>query len=959
MKGTTDREDQVGSESRRETWNTREVSPHTQVMNASPTRRLSSELQDALGWAQTADFAVSFVRMTGLQLLLPKMKSFAGRGGNLRVLTSTYLDVTEPQALRSLLVLDRVDTRLITPTDAGFHSKAYLFAASGDQQRAWVGSSNLTKGGLSTNLEWNLSARDSATCREATALFESLWTSTASRPLTRQDIDAYEAIRRERARSGLPEHDGLPALLHAAETANPGLIIPHQLQAEALAGLKQQRADGATRALVIAATGVGKTYLAAFDALAMGAKRVLFIAHRKDILVQAEAAFRRVLGYQPAEACLLFEGEEVGTQPFVFATVPTLARLVRSAHSFLESRFDYVVVDEFHHAEAGSWRQVLKVIKTRFLLGLTATPERADGRDILELCDFNIAYEVRLPQAIERKVLIPFHYFGIPDEGLNEDRVPCKNGRFDPDLLEAELQLPERVENLLRNAEEKGFDGPKRVALGFCQSHAHAKYLDAKLRERGIESAVLVGGDERAVRDQVYSRLQDPDDPLQWLFVVDLLNEGVDLPAVNVIAMLRPTESMTLFLQQLGRGLRRSPGTEVLTVLDFVGLHRQAFLPLQAMNDPASVLANADQATRELAISAPPFCEFLLEDRTLDILRTIRERTKTRKDRAREAYLQVRAELGRPPRPIDFWGRQGLPSFADLRSAFGSWLRARKELGDALPWEDAVDDDSPLVLLLERAERNWQQGRVTAYAALWAAADPRDTLMAGYEKFFVEHPHWAVERDAAVTEASLRERLAGELPGDCWSSNGLVPELVRALKDAAVREAVRERLLPTLAQDYRTRHGGTLRTPDQLRLFSTYSRPDAVNHFGVQFDPAKHNTGFFEVTPGHFVIIAKLDTSDAKKEHQYVNRLRSNLVEFEWSSQNKQRRDNKQGKTVTEQATNGSRLFLFVKSGSHDDAVFLGEVRFVSATGDAPMQVVFRLPVAVPRHLAEDAGLLG
>lgn len=175
------------------------MTPYTQVMNASPSRRLSTELQEALGWAETAAFAVSFVRMTGLQLLLPKMKSFAGRGGSLRVLTSTYMDVTEPQALRSLLVLDKVDTKLINPPDAGFHSKAYLFAAAGAQQRAWVGSSNLTKGGISTNLEWNLSARDSATCREATELFESLWASTVSSPLTSRAIDDYEAVRRERA----------------------------------------------------------------------------------------------------------------------------------------------------------------------------------------------------------------------------------------------------------------------------------------------------------------------------------------------------------------------------------------------------------------------------------------------------------------------------------------------------------------------------------------------------------------------------------------------------------------------------------------------------------------------------------------------------------------------------------------------------------------------------------------
>jgi superfamily II DNA or RNA helicase len=869
------------------------------------------------------------------------------------------MDVTEPQALRSLKILEKVETKLISPTDAGFHSKAYLFGTAAGEQRAWVGSSNLTKGGISTNLEWNLSTRDSATCREATDLFESLWVSSSSRPLTDADIDAYELVRRERIASGFVprEQDGAGFLSRTGEPP-PSLIIANDLQSEALAGLRRMRADGAKRALVIAATGVGKTFLAAFDAQAVRAKKVLFVAHRKDILVQAEAAFRKVLGFSQSNSCLLFENEPVGEQDYLFASVPSLANLAKRGHKLLRTKFDYVIVDEFHHADARSWRAVLNAIDAKFLLGLTATPERADGRDILELCDFNVAYEVRLSQAIERKVLIPFHYFGIPDDGFTEEKVPWKNGRFDPEALEKELQLPERVENLLENATEKGFDGAKRIALGFCQSHKHAKYMAAEFLKRGVGASVLVGEDDREIRDAVYARLQNPNDPLQWLFVVDLLNEGVDLPAINVIAMLRPTESMPLFLQQLGRGLRKFPGTEVLTVLDFVGHHRKAFVPLEALSDPAGVMANSDPTTRELCISAPPFCEFLLEDRTIAILKTIKERTKTRKDKAREAYLRVKAELGRAPRPIDFWGNLELPSFAEIRNAFGSWSNARSVMGDAFPWEHDLIDKTPLESLVSKSEGNWQQGRVTAYAALWAATQAGRSLLAGYNEFFTAHPQWNVERDALATEELLQDKLVSELPEGCRSSKGFVTAITKALRDETIGQGIRERLLPTLAEDYRTRHGGVLRSPEALRLFSTYSRPEAVNHFGVQYDPMRHNTGFFEVAPNQFVIITKLDTSGAKKEFQYSNALKADLARFEWSSQNRQRRDNEAGKAVTEQKRRGTRIFLFVQPRSHAKAVFLGEVVFETARGDAPMTVLFRLPERVPRHVAEQVGLL-
>jgi superfamily II DNA or RNA helicase len=781
--------------------------------------------------------------------------------------------------------------------------------------------------------------------------FEQLWARPDVAPLSEAFIAGYRREYLALQRSQVPS-----APLPDAPA------MPNAAQLEALARLTDLRAQNLKRAAIVAATGVGKTLLAAFDVRRIAARSVLYVSHRLEHLLQAERAFARVLGSSRSLG-VVGGGRDEPKADVVFATIASL----RQRPELLRRRWDYLVVDEFHHVEAKSY-EVLRPLRERaFLLGLTATPERQDGHDVLEWCDWNVAYEVRLPEAIERGWLLPFHYFGIADTTVDFADFPWRKIHEIEDVLSVRT----RAELILKTALEHGFDGNKRVTVGFCAGRRHAKYMADTFKEFGQHAAYLSGDDPVEEREAVYARLSDLDDPLSWLFVSDILNEGVDLPAINSVLFLRPTESATLFLQQLGRGLRLFPGTEVLTVLDFVGHHRSSWLTLQALDSPAAGGRRVEVANG-VKIRPPAGCEVVLQRRTREILAKVKRFT-SKKEECAEAYKRVREELGRPLLPIDIWGRTDVPTAREFRGAFGSWFNCQKACGDTPAWAVDLRPDHPAVSFLRQAEIDWQKPRIYAYALLWGLCAKPDDPAQGYEEFFARWPHLRVEYatlgpktwDAVreklgpslserVTEEDLlvagdSERLASQL-----ANEQLAPSIVHLLGDELVKE-VEGRLLYTVNSDYRLRHGGVLRTPADLKLYGRYTRPEIIQHFGKQYDPAIHNAGilWFE---NEGVIIVKLDTSGAKTEHQYTNHFIDRST-FLWTSQNQMAPTNAAGKRVLEHKAGGRRLHLFVKEGSHDLSVYVGLATVRGFKGSSPMSVTLQLgavPGQVFAELIED-----
>lgn len=903
-------------------------------------------VRGALRSSSRVSIAVSFFRFSGFGLVAEDLKTFQRRGGRLRLLVSTYMCVTQPEALRAILTFPSVSSRLHLARGAGgagqgFHAKMYV--VEDDPAECWVGSSNFTKGGLSTNVEANLRHLGAVEVSAVQGLFDQLWTRCDTRPLTEELIDAYS---QEISESGM----GLPPLPSRISEQLGSYLAqpqPNEAQVEALERLKDLGDAGERKAVIVAAPGIGKTFLAAFDAKAKRARSLLFLSNRLEHLTQAQRTFRQVFGESRSYG-IAFGGRVDGGADFVFATVGSAT----GSAKLLGRHFDYVIVDEFHHASAPSYRALLAQISLGFVLGLTATPERQDGHDVLALCDYNVAYEVRLVEAINRGWLTPFHYFGIADESIDYGAIPWRSGRFDPEQLENALMVEERVQAMLDNCQIHGFDGLKRVAVGFCAGVRHATYMADALKKRGLVAAAVTGADSVAEREAIYARLQDPSDSLEWLFVADVLNEGVDLPAINCVVFLRPTESATIFIQQLGRGLRLTPHSEMLTVLDFVGHHRSAWLAIQALNDRDA--PRGSSTVPLLDLTPPAGCEIVLDSRTVEILEKVRSFAPSKKDICLATYQRLRQEFDiARPRLVDLLSDPDMPSPTDVRSAFGSWLGLKRAAGDAELWEDALAGGGPGFDLLLAAEKDWQAQRVYPYAALWGmCANPEDPI-AGYEAFYVRFPRWQVEYKP-FSESKVVETLKRKL-GDVFDGENLVKAALQAIPSARLLEEIEGRIQYTLEKNYRLRHGGVLRQPGDLGVHRHYTRPEVVNYFGSQYDPARHNIGVlrFECGGDHIVIITKLDTSGAVDQHQYANAFKGD-TRFVWTSQNQQMRESGSGREILEHQSLGKTVHLFVQPGSHSKAAYLGAVDVVAAEGDRPMRVTFGLRTRVPEAVIKE-----
>jgi superfamily II DNA or RNA helicase len=531
------------------------------------------------------------------------------------------MNVTEPNALLELLDLqarfgERVGLYVFeTHNSSSYHPKAYLFREQDGQEVAWVGSSNLTKTALQNGLEWNyrvVTSRDREGMTAVRRAFEDLLNHPQVRPLTGDWVDAYRATRGE-AFEPAPETGVVPE----AEAPPPE---PHVIQKRALQALVATRSEGNSAGLVVLATGLGKTWLSAFDSKRPEFRRILFVAHREEILGQAMATFRRI---RPEAHLGMYSGKEKTPEAdILFASIQTIGRRVH-LEKFDVREFDYIVVDEFHHAAARSYRGLIDYFEPKFLLGLTATPERTDGGDLLALCQENLIFRCDLAEGIREGLLSPFHYFGVPDE-VDYSNIPWRSSRFDEAALTAAVATQKRAQNALDQYHERA--GARTLA--FCCSVRHADFMRDYFRQASLRVASVHSGKTSDPRTLSLEQLVAGE--LDVIFAVDMFNEGVDLPNVDTVMMLRPTESRILWLQQLGRGLRKSKGKVRLVVIDYIGNHRSFLLKPQSLfglpiGDAhiARVLEQFERGQLEL----PPGCEVTYDLQTIEILRGLLRRS--------------------------------------------------------------------------------------------------------------------------------------------------------------------------------------------------------------------------------------------------------------------------------------------------------------------------------------------
>ncbi|WP_200833039.1 DUF3427 domain-containing protein [Spiribacter sp. SSL99] len=645
--------------------------PLPRLIHGGADDPLLPQLLTSIRQASEIELAVSFIKSTGLALIFDALSERCNqqRPVRIRIITSDYLGVTDPQALRSLMLLSErgADVRVFETHGRSFHLKAYIFTREGGNRgEAFIGSSNISREALTAGLEWNyrvegFDSTGEKRLAEIRNAFEAIFTAEEARALDYAWIEAYER-RRPMTR---------PVISPGSDDHELPTPDPTTTQLEALTALKNSRKAGYSRGLVVMATGLGKTYLAAFDAEQAGADRVLFVAHRAEILLQAEATFQRVF---PKAQIGRYQGDERDTHAdMLFASVQTLHQ-ARHLARFDPDAFEYIIIDEFHHAAAGTYRRLLQHFMPNFLLGLTATPDRADQANILSLCDDNLVYSADLFDGIRASLLCPFHYYGILDETIDYQSLPWRNRRFEEHALENQLATRSRARHALREWRDKA----ALRTLAFCGSRRHADFMADYFQHAGI-SATSVHGSSTTSRDEAIERLTDG--RISVVFSVDLFSEGVDIPAVDTILLLRPTESPVLFLQQIGRGLRQADGKDHLVVLDFVGNHRaflnrpQALFEREATGDG---LRKFTQAYRSSTLELPPGCFANYDLQFIEFLESLIP------GNAGAEFENLRAALGRRPTATEAY-RAGL-SLRKLRDDAGHWwafVGAKDELSDA------------------------------------------------------------------------------------------------------------------------------------------------------------------------------------------------------------------------------------------------------------------------------------
>lgn len=900
------------------------------------------ELTKEIASSDRIDFLISFIRFSGLQLLLPALRLFTARGGHLRIVTTTYMGATDPKAIEVLASLPHTEVRISYDVkETRLHAKSYMFYRESGYSTAYIGSSNLSHAAIAEGMEWNMkvTAQDQPhIIDKMSATFETYWHSEDFTPYEPQkDEEKLRcAIDRERGRSS-----GTDASSYAFD------IQPYPYQQAILDALDTER-HGKDRwyNLVVAATGTGKTAISAFDYRRFAASRkegtrLLFIAHREEILKQSLSCFRQVMK-DPDFGALAVGGHRASHVEHLFMSIQTL-----NSQRFFEKMdpcyYDMIIVDEFHHAAARSYQHLLTHFHPKILLGLTATPERMDGGDILSYFGGHIAAEIRLPDAIERRLLCPFHYFGVTDP-VSLAEIKWTGGEYDASELErlytAEGALATQRARAIGDALLRYTADIRDVkALGFCVSKKHAHFMADYFNQHGIPALALDADTPAAERNAARERLAEGE--LRILFVVDLFNEGVDIPSVNTVLFLRPTNSMTVFLQQLGRGLRLSKGKDCLTVLDFVA---QASRKYDFSRRFASLLGKhhviIKKEIQEGFPHVPKGCAIQLEEQAQKwVLENIASRL-----RKNEYYIEMVKELyaatGSRPTLSDFFrATQVEPAVFYNGTRTYTRLLMDAEILPALPVTDLEEAlrrsmsrtltiDSPRwISFLRRAYENLPINPTPMekkYLRMWAI-----TLFPDGQKDSPKDPALAITRFAK--ETALKEEIS-ELLDFLYDRIDIIPQKAELPYPCALE-----------VYDSYTR--------DQLFAALGFAKPASIREGVKYLDHTNSDT----VTRPTDVFLVTLNKS--QKEFSDTTLYEDYSIDrylFHWQSQSTTTPESKTGQRYLSQRETGGIVLLFVRSAKQDACrnamayTFLGTAKIVSHEGSQPISIIYRLDHPIP-----------
>ncbi|HEK9099876.1 DEAD/DEAH box helicase [Bacillus pfraonensis] len=616
--------------------------PKLLVNNARKNEHVLTSLLEELENSTSFIFSVAFITESGLATLKSHLLDLKRKGVKGRILTSTFLNFNQPKVFRELMKIENVEVRLTNL--AGFHSKGYIFNHK-THYSLIVGSSNLTAHALKVNYEWNVkltSHENGEIVHHFKSQFEEVWKDAQT--LTTEWINNYEKIYKQIDNKVADQVIELPGQ-YSNSIEEALKVVPNKMQQAALQEIQAVRDAGKDKGLVISATGTGKTYLSAFDVRRFAPKRMLFIVHREQILLKSKSDFQKVLGGIDNDFGIFSGSNKQTDAKYLFATIQTISKK-DNLSQFDPEAFDYILIDEVHKAGAQSYQDVIEYFKPKFLMGMTATPERTDNVNIYELFDYNVAYEIRLQEALEEDMLCPFHYFGVTDFEYNGETI-------DDTTVLSKLVTEERVNHIIEKVQYYGFSGEKVTGLMFCSRKEEAEQLSRALNEKGFRTVALTGDHSQEERALQVNQLENG--MLDYILTVDIFNEGIDIPSINQVVMLRQTQSSIIFIQQLGRGLRKHDSKDFVTIIDFIGNYKNNYLiPMALSGDKSQNKDNIRRRTNDTSyikgISTVNFEEIAKKQ----IFKAINNSNLTALKILKEAYVELKNRIGRLPYLYDF-----------------------------------------------------------------------------------------------------------------------------------------------------------------------------------------------------------------------------------------------------------------------------------------------------------------
>ena len=900
---------------------------------------LESELKKEILSSDKIYFLVSFIKWSGIRIFQKELEEFTGRGNPLRIITTSYMGATDLRAVEFLAGLPNCEVKISYNTkNERLHAKSYLFFRNTGFNTGYIGSANLSRTALTSGLEWNLKVTTQEVGHiidKFAKTFETYW----------QDRE-FEYFRQGEHSKKLKVALGREKNKGQIERSFFFDITPLPFQEEILEKLQAERQiHNRNRNLIVAATGTGKTVVSAFDfknfLKTQPHARLLFVAHRKEILMQARATFAGILRDNNF-GDLWVDGIEPDNYDVVFASVMTLANRIEEL-PLSESYYDFIIVDEVHHIAAKSYRPVLTKFKPKVLLGLTATPEREDGDDILaDFCD-TIAAEIRLPEALNRKLLCPFQYFGISDS-IDLSDVNWQNGRYVPgELTRIYTHNDLRVGEIINHCKNYLTDYEDVRALGFCVTREHAIYMAEKFSLTGLKADYLIsGGDREELRSTIKSKLLRKD--INYLFVVDIFNEGVDIPEIDTVLFLRPTESLTVFLQQLGRGLRLSEGKRCLTVLDFVGNARPEY---DFEGKFRALIGKTNTSTlEELERDFPHLplgCSIVLEKKAKEIiLKNIKSATQLNTNQLVTKIANFRHQTTLSLSLKNFVTFHNIPLQAIYRRATWSKLcQLANRLDDLLPINEeetkrtilkkwlCCNSFSYLSFILRMAKEKFQ-------VDVNALPDHEKLMLTMLHYDFWQSPGGAEDLSASIAKIGRNEQL--------------VSEMVELLEHVIDR-------ISHIEMD------ADLPFVQPLKVHSRYSREQILAAFGEStFERKSSNregvVNLDEKNAELLLITLEKTEANYSPTTLYNDYAVSEKI-FHWQSQNTARPETGKGLSYVKQNQTGKSI-LFVREKNNDEFnntiayVFLGLGDYIDHYGAKPMSINWALRESAPHYIWKD-----